>query len=384
MAIQWIALRVIQEIVRDRRTLAIFFFVPMVVMSLIYYALHEEEAVNIGIISHKEMKNVEKSLISGLKKNSGVNVKIFEYKNNFNKEKAFEKIKNEGVQGVIYLDKKLLEDRVSGDNGYIEIFLEGSRPTVTTSILTAIASSTGELSSALFSELSRKSPFLRDIPINVRPMEIKREYLYGSENYKIMDFFLPVFPPFFIFFFTFILATVTFQRERLRGTLDRLLIAPVSFAQVVTGYVCGFFIFSFFQAIIILTFILALLGFTITMSQLFAIIIVTIFMMLIALVSGLLASFLASNEFQALQFIPLVILPQIFLSDIIWSIEEFPLFFRIISKLLPLTHANVAMRNVLIKNQTILNTFPELGILTGFFFTALFLLVLAAKREKMS
>lgn len=384
MAIQWIALRVIQEIVRDRRTLAIFFIVPMVVMSLIYYALHEEETVNIGIVSHKEMKNIEKMLIRGLKKNSGVNVKIFEYKDSFNKEKAFEKIKNDGVQGIIYLDKKLLEDRVSGKTGYIEIFLEGSRPTVTSSILAGIASSTGDLASALYFEITRKSPFLRNFPINVKPMELKREFLYGSENYKIIDFFLPVFPPFFIFFFTFILATVTFQRERLRGTLDRLLIAPVSFAQVVAGYVCGFFIFSFFQAIIILTFILALLGFTITTSQLFAIIIVTIFMMLIALVSGLLASFLASNEFQALQFIPLVILPQIFLSDIIWSIDEFPMVFRIISKLLPLTHANVAMRNVLIKNQTIFDTIPQLGILTCFILAALLFLVLAAKREKMS
>jgi ABC-2 type transport system permease protein len=384
MAIQWIALRVIQEIVRDRRTLAIFFIVPMIVMSLIYYALNEDETVSIGIVSHKEMKNIEKSLILGLKKNSGVKVKIFEYKNSFNKKKAFEKIKNEGVQGVIYLNKKLLEDRVSGKNGFIEIFLEGSRPTVTSSILASIASSTGDLSSALFTELSKKSLFLGNLQINVKPMEIKREYLYGSEKYKIMDFFLPVFPPFFIFFFTFILSTVTFQRERLRGTLDRLLIAPVSFAQVVTGYVCGFFIFSFFQAIIILSFIIALLGFSITISQLSAILIITIFMMLIALVSGLLASFLASNEFQALQFIPLVVLPQIFLSDIIWSIDEFPLFFRIISKLLPLTHANVAMRNVLIKNQTILDTFPQLGILTCFFFTALMLLVLAAKREKMS
>jgi ABC-2 type transport system permease protein len=200
----------------------------------------------------------------------------------------------------------------------------------------------------------------------------------------LIDFFLPVFPPFFVFFFTFLITTITFQRERLRGTLERLLIAPVSFAQIVMGYIGGFIIFSGCQAVIILTFILTLMSFKITLSQVGAITILTLLMLLISLVLGLLASFLAANEFQAVQFIPLVILPQIFLSDMIWSIDSFPVFFQWISLALPLTHANVAMRNVLLKQQNLWDSWPQLLTLSGFFLGILLFLVLVSSRQQNS
>ena len=59
---------------------------------------------------------------------------------------------------------------------------------------------------------------------------------------------------------------------------------------------------------------------------------------------------MAANECQAMQFIPLVILLQLFLSDIIRGIEAFPEVFQWISNVLPLTHANILVRNVLLKN----------------------------------
>jgi len=59
MVVQWIALRIIREIVRDRRTLAFFFLVPVVVMSLIYYALLEDEQARLGILSRGAMRKFE-------------------------------------------------------------------------------------------------------------------------------------------------------------------------------------------------------------------------------------------------------------------------------------------------------------------------------------
>jgi len=162
------------------------------------------------------------------------------------------------------------------------------------------------------------------------------------------------------------------------------LIAPVSFAQIVMGYIGGFIIFSGCQAVIILTFILTLMSFKITLSQVGAITILTLLMLLISLVLGLLASFLAANEFQAVQFIPLVILPQIFLSDMIWSIDSFPVFFQWISLALPLTHANVAMRNVLLKQQNLWDSWPQLLTLSGFFLGILLFLVLVSSRQQNS
>jgi ABC-2 type transport system permease protein len=282
------------------------------------------------------------------------------------------------------MGEQLLLDRFDGKEGTIDVYVEGSRPTMTASVLGAIASSMDDLASSMPVVIDASCSAFCANSVNVKPMNMEKHYLYGSEDYRLIDFFLPVFPPFFVFFFTFIVSTITFQRERVRGTLERLMIAPVSFSQVILGYIGGFFVFCSLQAAIVLAFIISLLGFEITTSQLMAIIMLTVLMMLISLVIGLFASFMASNEFQALQFIPLVILPQIFLSDLIWNIEGFPKVFQWISLFLPLTHANGAMRDVLLKNQPIWQSWPQLLSLSGFFIAFLVFLLMAAKRYRTS
>jgi ABC-2 type transport system permease protein len=104
--------------------------------------------------------------------------------------------------------------------------------------------------------------------------------------------------------------------------------------------------------------------------------------MLIALMLGLLASFMSANEFQALQFIPLVILPQIFLSDMIWDIQNFPKVFQWISYIFPLTHANHVARDVMIRNNSLMNSLPQIFILCGFVVLILGVMTAVARHKQ--
>jgi ABC-2 type transport system permease protein len=189
-----------------------------------------------------------------------------------------------------------------------------------------------------------------------------------------VDFFLPTLLPFFVFFFTFMVSTITFQRERTRGTLERIMIAPVHLIEVVAGYILGFSAFSLVQVAIVLGFILALVTFPVTAGQVGALILVSILVMLIALAIGLIVSFNARSEFQAVQFVPLVILPQIFLGDLIWTLDGFPRAFRWFAQILPLTHANAITRALLLKRQNLLDTWPHLLVLVGMLVAALLFL----------
>ena len=116
------------------------------------------------------------------------------------------------------------------------------------------------------------------------------------------------------------------------------------------------------------------------LGQLGTLAVVITLMLLISLLLGLLASFVSHNEFQAIQFIPLVILPQIFLSDIIWDIDRFPTFFRWISYALPLTHANTAVREILVKGHTLMQVLQPVGILAAFLAIVMALLALVGRR----
>jgi len=388
MVTHWISWRIIREIMRDRRTLAFFFLVPLLVMSLIYYALQEDETARLGVVSRGVMRLFEADLMMTLEEEDielvSLDIPDEEVDPELLEKLIWAELRDGHAEGILFLGEQLLEERFDGKRGRIDFYLEGSRPTLTASVVESVASAMDDLAASLPVVIDSSCSAFCANSVNIKPLDLEEHFLYGSEDYRLIDFFLPVFPPFFVFFFTFLITTITFQRERLRGTLERLLIAPMSFAQIVMGYIGGFIIFSGCQAVIILTFILTLMSFKITLSQVGAITILTLLMLLISLVLGLLASFLAANEFQAVQFIPLVILPQIFLSDMIWSIDSFPVFFQWISLALPLTHANVAMRNVLLKQQNLWDSWPQLLTLSGFFLGILLFLVLVSSRQQNS
>ncbi len=387
MTTRWIAWRIIREIVRDRRTVAFLLLVPIVVMTLVFFAIVEDESVKVGVVTRGVARLFDAELVNAIEQEDNVeivalNIDDNEIDSDVIKALIKKDLINRVADTILYIDADLLNDRFDGKQGTMHVYVEGTHPTITAAGLSAIASSMDDLAASLPTVIDAScSAFCAD-SVNSLPMEIEEHYLYGSGDYRMVDFFLPVFPPFFVFFFTFILATVTFQRERVNGTLERLMVAPISFGKVVSGYIGGFFIFTSVQSIIILGYVLFLISFPVSWPQLGSIALITILMMMIGLMLGLLASFMAHNEFQAVQFIPLVILPQIFLSDMIWDIKSFPLFFQILSYPLPLTHANGAMRNLLLKDYSLLQNAPELLILVGFIVLIYFGLISVARKGR--
>jgi ABC-2 type transport system permease protein len=382
----WIAWRVILEILRDRRTVAFFLLVPVVVMSLVYLALFQDETARIAIVARGAARLFVYDLERSLEQQKDVVVVPLDIPDDERDPKRLETYIDDALRsgqadGVLFFEESLLADRFAGKRGTLHLYLEGSRPTLTGLVASAVGDSADDLAAALPVVIDSDCSAKCANSVNVKPLEISKHYLYGSEDYRLVDFFLPVLLPFFVFFLTFILANITFQRERVRGTLERLLIAPVTLPQVVMGYVGGFLVFSIPQAAVVLVYLLALIGFPITGLQVLDLCVIAMLMLLIALLMGLTVSFAARNEFQAVQFIPLVILPQVFLSDLIWSIDRFPAPFRWFAMLLPLTHANIATRNVVLKHEPLWQSWPNLLAILAMFVAALAVLTFVGRRR---
>ena len=383
----WIAWRVILEIVRDRRTLAFFFLVPVLVMSLVYLALFQDETARIAVVARGAARLFVYDLERALEKQKDVvlvSLDIPDEERDPARIRADieQALRNGQADGVLYFEESLLADRFAGKRGTLHLYLEGSRPTLTGLVASAVGDSTDELAAALPVVIDSDCSAHCANSVNVKPLEVDKHYLYGSEDYRLIDFFLPVLLPFFVFFLTFILSNITFQRERVRGTLERLLIAPLTLPQVVLGYMTGFLLFSVPQAGIVLVYLLALFGFPVSAAQIASLCVIAFLMLLISLLLGLLVSFAARNEFQAVQFIPLVILPQIFFSDMIWSIDRFAAPFRWFADVLPLTHANIATRDVMLKHQPLWSTWPHLVALLAMAGVVLLLLAWVGRRHK--
>ena len=178
----------------------------------------------------------------------------------------------------------------------------------------------------------------------------------------------------FVLFFTFLLTGVSFLRERAQGTLERLLTTPVGRGDILAGYLLGFLLFAGIQSVVILFYtILALrIDYQGSLWQIF----VLLFVVTIGGVSlGIFISTFARNEFQVVQFIPIILLPQIFLSGAVLPSEQLPGYFQAIGQVLPLTYAVDGLKAIMLDGATLGGIGKELAVLVG---SAIVILALAA------
>jgi ABC-2 type transport system permease protein len=174
------------------------------------------------------------------------------------------------------------------------------------------------------------------------------EYVHGGESYTLLDYLAPLLVGLFAFFFTFLLSAVAFLRERTTGTLERLLASPLRRGELVLGYLAGFGIFALIQAVVIIGFTVLVLNVKYT-GNIATIFLIEAMLVIVSVSLGLFVSAFARTELQAVQFIPVVLVPQVFLSGLLVPVDQLPDVLRPFAVVLPLTYANEALRAVMIK-----------------------------------
>jgi ABC-2 type transport system permease protein len=212
------------------------------------------------------------------------------------------------------------------------------------------------------------------------PLELKATRLYGSADLKPLDYFAPMFIAYIGFFLIFLLTSVAFLRERTQGTMERLAASPVTRLELVLGYMLGFGLFSVIQATVMLLFTIYVLQVKYN-GSLLAVFVVTLGLVLGAVNLGIFLSAFARNELQAIQFIPIVILPQVLLSGLLWPVQDMPGWLQAIARVMPLTHAIEALTDVMIRGKGLIETPLALVVLFGFAAVVAVLASTTVKRE---
>ena len=169
----------------------------------------------------------------------------------------------------------------------------------------------------------------------------------------------------FVMFFTFLLTGVSFLRERAQGTLERLMTTTVARGDILVGYLLGFLLFATIQAAVILTFTIVAIQIE-YQGNIIEIGAVLLLVVVVAVNLGIFVSTFANDEFQVVQFIPIVLLPQIFLSGVIIPTDQMPAVMEAISVVLPLTYAVEGLREIMVMGQSLADVWIDLVILAGF------------------
>jgi ABC-2 type transport system permease protein len=191
---------------------------------------------------------------------------------------------------------------------------------------------------------------------------------------------LPTLMGFFVFFFVFLISGMALLKERTSGTLERLLATPVKRSDIVYGYMLSYGIMAIIQTLIIVLFTINVLKIEVT-GSIGLVILINVILALVALAFGILMSTFAKSEFQMMQFIPIIIVPQVFFSGII-PLDAMAQWIKYISYILPLSYVSTAMNNIVMYGDGIIKILPQLGILLIFLVILTLLNIIGLKRYR--
>jgi ABC-2 type transport system permease protein len=170
----------------------------------------------------------------------------------------------------------------------------------------------------------------------------------------------------------FIVTSVTMLRERTSGTLERLMASPIAKLDLLAGYGAAFALLAAAQAAVVATFALTVLGLD-TPAHPLAVIGLAVANALLGMSLGLLASAFARTEFQAVQFMPAFILPQLLLCGLFVPRDRMASALEALSEALPATYAYDALETLADQGALGTNGTVDLAVVVGLTVLALVL-----------
>lgn len=320
--------RIVKQTIHDKRTLALMMFAPLVVLTLVYFLFNSGDDVKLKLGVYNTSESFNDSL-----KDADLN--ITEYDDNNDIEN---KIIDNDLDGFIYIE----------DNN-LYITYENSSPQNSQKIKSI--TSTILMKDNLDNVLNLVSSKIPNLSLeNEQAINIEESYVYGDEDLSYFDTINPMLIGFFVFFFVFLVSGISLLKERSSGTLYKLLATPIKRYEIVLGYLLGYGIFALIQTIIVVLFAVYILNMKIV-GSIYLVLLVNVIIALVALSLGTLLSTFANSEFQMMQFIPIVIVPQIFFAGLI-PFDSMANWLQKISYIMPLNYGANALSNIIIKGFT--------------------------------
>ena len=181
------------------------------------------------------------------------------------------------------------------------------------------------------------------------------------------------------FIIMFLVTSVTTLRERTSGTLERLLAMPMGKLDFLLGYAVAFGLVATVQSALAVGVCVWLLDLTIV-GAVWLLMVVAVMDALLGTALGLLVSAFARTEFQAVQFMPALVIPQLLLCGLFVPRDQLPRVLEVISDVLPLSYAVDAMQSVAASTETG-DVWQDIAIIAAFVVAGLGLGALTLRRQ---
>ena len=189
-------------------------------------------------------------------------------------------------------------------------------------------------------------------------------WIFDERSPQVFDRVGGVLVCLFPFLVMFLVTSIATLRERSSGTLERLFTMPMGKADLLLGYAIGFGLVALLQAGVAVTVAVWPLDLDLTGSP-WLLLVIAVADALLGVALGLFVSAFARTEFQAVQFMPVVVLPQFLLGGFLVPREQMPRLLELLSDVLPLSYAIDAARLVTATPDLTAQLGRDLGVVFG-------------------
>ncbi|MGZ8690517.1 MAG: ABC transporter permease [Aeromicrobium sp.] len=204
------------------------------------------------------------------------------------------------------------------------------------------------------------------------------KYVYDGSP-MVFDRIGPQMLGIFPFTIMFLITSVTMVRERTSGTLERLLTTPLKRGELIVGYGLAFGLAALIQSVVSSTVAIWVLGMDVRTP--WVIVLFAVVDAVLGTALGLLMSAFAVTEFQAVQFMPLIVIPQLLLCGLLTPRESMTDVLYWISNVLPLSYATDAFSRTVFTANMDSEMWTDLAVLAGSCVAAIALASLTLKRR---
>jgi ABC-2 type transport system permease protein len=337
-------------VLRDPITIFFMFFPPLVEMIAFGYAL-DTDVRNLPMVVLDQDRTVESRQLV----DSFVNTGTFKFVGEVWSVDDLSRAIREGKAYVgLQIPPGFTRDLHAGRTARVQTIIDGSNSTIASS---ALNTSLGVTFKQSIVQLLRQTG-RRDVPVEVRP-----QILYNPAM-RSPNFFVPGVIGVVLQIATTFATAMSLVRERERGTLEQLLVSPLSRWGLMLGKITPYMVIGMTMAAGLFAIMRWLFHVPIS-GSLVALAISTVIYVFTLLSLGLLLSTRAQNQMQALQVSMIFIMPSVFFSGFIFPRDTMPWIFYAIGACLPTTYFIELMRAIILRGASLAEFWQHLVILSG-------------------
>jgi len=353
IAVTW---RILTQISRDRRTIALMIFIPAIIMLIFGFVLGGQ-AKNLPVIVDNQD--------AGYTVHVGQNSTSFDFGNKvLSSLQSDDRVKlsqgsfDSGKIGVDngtyyaaitfpanFSEVLILRNAGQSINAPVTIYIDGTNPTIEATVLAALQSSMQNT-------------------VGSGGVVLNEQFAFGGVQFSSLDISIPAVISLVLTQTVLLISLIVIVRETTSGVLSRLYATPLSAFERLLGYSIALLLLAMAMTGIVLFIGLGIFGAVVQGSFALLFLGAVLYASLNIFLAVFLSNF-ARNELQAVQMVPLITLTSMALSGMLIPVDSFPDWVQTVARFVPMYYANRVFEGIMLKGYGIDNLAPQFIIIGG-------------------